>query len=391
MRGKTKIVHIALSWPMMDGLNYQDNLLPKFHAKLGFQVAVISSTWVFDSAGNVVYENRKKYSTEDFDVIRLDLKLGKNVNSKLKLYDGLYETLSELEPDILFVHEINFLDILTVKKYCKRHRVTLYVDNHCDLKNSCKNFFSKKILHGFIWRMCANCIEPYVEKFYGVLPARVSFLEEIYCLDKKKCELLVMGADDDLISIAKDKNSIKSIRDKYKIDSDDFLIVTGGKINSNRPETINLMRAIKHIKDSKVKLLIFGTVAPELKENFESLLEQNKIIYAGWQDAIGTYKCMASSNLVVFPGLHSVMWEQSVALGIPTVFKDIEGFHHVDIGGNCKFISDTSEDGIEKTIIALINDVDSYHKMKMIAEEKGEKIFSYYSIAKKSINYLEEI
>ena len=42
-------------------------------------------------------------------------------------------------------------------------------------------------------------INPYVNKFYGVLPARVDFLINEYKLPKNKVELLVMGADDDCI------------------------------------------------------------------------------------------------------------------------------------------------------------------------------------------------
>lgn len=389
MNDKRRIVHIALSWPMMDGLNYQDNLLPKYHTRLGFKVTVISSKWVFDQNGDVVYENRARYSTQDFDVIRLDLKFGKDVNSKFKKYDGLYDTLSQLNPDILFVHEVNFLDILTVKKYCCKHNVILYVDNHCDMKNSCKNFVSKKVLHGLVWRFCAKRIEPYVKKFYGVLPARVTFLEEVYHLNKNKCELLVMGADDDYLTIAKKEENIENFRTQNNVNKDDFLVVTGGKINSNRPETLNLMKAINDIKDQKVKLLVFGTIAPDLKSSFDALLDNKKIIYVGWKDAIGTYECMASANLVVFPGLHSVMWEQAVALGVPTMFRDIGGFHHVDLGGNCIFLKDVSVEGIKNEIENLINNPRKYRIMELVAKEKGMNAFSYKNIAKKSIN-LEE-
>lgn len=55
-------------------------------------------------------------------------------------------------------------------------------------------------------------IEPYVKKFYGVLPARVDFLIDVYNLPKEKCELLVMGADDDLVK----KNEKPEIRKKFE-------------------------------------------------------------------------------------------------------------------------------------------------------------------------------
>lgn len=384
------MVHIALSWPMMDGLNYQDNLLPKYHARLGYDVTVISSKWVFDKNGDVIYDKRDNYRLEYFDVMRLDLLVGKNVNSKLKIYKGLYDTLCKLNPNIIFVHEINFIDLLTIKKYCKSHRVTLYIDNHCDMQNSCKNFISKHLLHGILWRFCAKSISPYVKKFYGVLPARVSFLTDMYHVEKDKCELLVMGADDDYVSIAKDERKINELRKKNNIRVNDFLIVTGGKINKNRPETVNLIKAVKESKFTNLKLIIFGTVAKELEKDFFDLIDGETVIFVGWQNALSTYFYMASANLIVFPGLHSVMWEQAVALGVPTLFRDIEGFHHVDLGGNCIFLKDVSEFGIRNEIEKLLINPNKYTMMKLIANEKGMKIFSYKNIAMKSIDMEEK-
>ena len=48
--------------------------------------------------------------------------------------------------------------------------------------------------------------------------------------------------------------------------------VTGGKIDHNKPETLNLMRAMADMPKN-VKLLVFGSVVPSLKEEFDKLLE----------------------------------------------------------------------------------------------------------------------
>ena len=115
------------------------------------------------------------------------------------------------------------------------------------------------------------------------------------------------------------------------------------------------------------------------------MTEDPRIVFAGWQNALSTYEIMAASNLIVFPGLHSVMWEQAVAIGIPCIFRDIEGFHHVDLGGNADFVKDVTVQGLEKAIQRVLDDTNHYRKMKEVAEEEGMKHFSYRAIARQSI------
>ncbi|MDY4307608.1 hypothetical protein SNF32_10825 [Enterococcus mundtii] len=57
----------------------------------------------------------------------------------------------------------------------------------------------KNILHKIIWKHQASKIEPFTTDFYGVLPARVDFLKNVYKLPEEKISLLIMGGDNDLI------------------------------------------------------------------------------------------------------------------------------------------------------------------------------------------------
>ena len=63
----------------------------------------------------------------------------------------MYETIERINPDVLFVHGVQFLDLTEVVKYKKRNDyVKMYVDNHADFSNSATNFLSRYILHGVI-------------------------------------------------------------------------------------------------------------------------------------------------------------------------------------------------------------------------------------------------
>lgn len=380
-----KIVHICLCGPMTDGFNYQENVITKYHRLLGHKVTIVASQWIWGSDGKLQKIEKTDYFNEDgVKVIRLPIKYG-NINSRLKTYPGLYRAIEKEQPDILFVHDCQFLDICLLARYAKQHKyIRIYVDNHVDWSNGAHGFLSRNILHKCIWRYCIKQIEPYVTKFYGVLPARVDFLKEMYGLPTSKCKLLVMGADDELVERA--TLASDSTRSKYGIKKDDFLVVTGGKINQYRPETLDLMSAIVKINNDKIKLLVFGSIDEILKPQFDMLCKNNRIKFVGWQNAESTYCLMKAASLVVFPGLHSVMWEQAVALGVPCVFRDLAGFHHVDLGGNAIFLKDVTRESLKKTIEKLYLNSEKYEKMKKVADVEGMKYFSYKDISKRSIN-----
>ncbi|MCZ2442993.1 MAG: glycosyltransferase family 4 protein [Flavobacteriales bacterium] len=383
-----KIVHLCLGNYFAEGFSYQENMLTREHARMGLDVEVIASTQSFNEDGNVTYGERigSYVNNDSVKVTRIPYLVNHSAVHKIKVFKGVYTSLEQSRPDILFIHNCQFVSISSVVKYLKKHpNVVVYVDNHGDVYNCATTWISKKILHGIIFRACAHTIDPYVKKFYGTQPARVSFLTDMYGIPSNRCELLVVGADDDLVIKSHNKNVRQHIREQYGIKDDDFLIVTGGKINNYRPETIDLMKAIKFIDKTNIKLLVFGTIAEDLKIEFHKLIQDRYIEYAGWIKSEETYDYFSAADLVVFPGLHSVMWEQAVAQGKPCIFRDLEGFHHVDIGGNADFVSDVSVQGLKAALLKVIDNPDHYQEMRKVAEEKGMKTFSYRDIARRSI------
>ena len=383
-----RIVHLCLGAFYPDNYSYQENMLPKFHKQQGHEVEVIASLETFDENGNpAYYPNAKTYLNEHgIKVTRLLFRKPASIYRKFKRYVGLHEALVSADPQLIFIHNCQFLDIDIVCRYLKQHKeVNVYVDNHADFSNSATNAISRIVLHGIIWRRCAQRINPYTKKFYGVLPARVDFLTEVYKLPKEKCELLVMGADDELVEAASEQSIRKDIRGKYNIAQDDFLVMTGGKIDAFKTQTLLLMEAVHKIDNPKLKLIVFGSVTEDLMDRVKTLADGVKVQYIGWVDAKDSYQYFASSDLVVFPGRHSVFWEQVAAQGIPMLVKDWEGTHHVDVGGNVDFLHEDSVEEIEKKLLDFINHPDKYEKMKQVAMEKGRTEFLYSEIAKRSI------
>jgi len=380
-----KIVHVCLLSSFTDGWNYQDNLLTKYHRRLGHEVSVIASTQAWDDSGKKTnLPAGITVNPEGIRIIRLETRKSR-INSRLNRYEGLYSAIESEKPDVLFIHNCQYPDADVLARYLKKHKTRAYVDNHADFANSAQGWLSRNILHKLLWRHCAQLLKPHVRKFYGVLPSRVDFLRDVYRTPTDKTELLVMGTDDELADAAEKNGTGEAIREKYGIADDDFLIMTGGKIDMNKLGMLHLMEAVQKLDMDKLRLIVFGSVAPELKEKLEALCDGKKVQYIGWVNAKDTYGYFAAADLVCFPCLHSVFWEQAAGQGKPLLVRSMDGFRHVDLGGNTAFIDEISVEGISRCIREIAGDENRYAEMKRVAEEKGRSVFSYSNIAKRSL------
>ena len=383
-----KVVHLCLASFYPDGYSYQENLLPKYHKALGMQVAIIASLVTFDENGRNAYlPKASRYENEyGIPVTRLDYRGPLPLARKLRTYRGTYSAIEREKPDVLFIHGCQFLDIRWVVRYLKANpQVRAYVDNHADFSNSATNFLSRTLLHRVLWRRCAHQILPYCRKFYGVLPARVDFLRDVYDLPRQKCELLVMGADDEAVERSRAPQVRQAVRARYGVADGDFLVMTGGKINAFKAQTLLLMEAVSRIGRDNVKLIVFGSVVPELKQQVAALADGVRVRFIGLVEPDASYDLFAAADLCCFPGRHSVFWEQACGQGIPLMVKKWPGTTHVDAGGNVIFLTEDSEAEIRENLLRLVDEPGFYQDMLRAARGPGMKRFSYREIARRSI------
>lgn len=382
-----KITHICLSNFFCEGFSYQENLLTRFHRKMGYEVDVIASRQSFDGDGRpCLLPGTEDYVNADgVHVVRLDYARPKRAGRLLRKYRGFMEALEESAPDVLFVHGVQSAENAALVRYVRAHSGTrMFMDNHADYGNSATNWLSRHVLHRVVWRHYARLAEPYVERFWGVLPARVDFLVENYGLPPGKCSLLVMGADDEEVARASDPSVRRETRRRFGFTDDDFVVVTGGKIDRNKPEVLNLMRSVIELGLESVRLLVFGPVVPELKDEFDELLGRGAISHVPWANPSDSYDYFASADLVAFPGKHSVYWEQAAALGVPLLLRRWPGIDHI-----ARRDAECLEDGTVSSIKSALGKLvplwlRNERLRRQIAESPSD--FLYSKIAEKSIN-----
>lgn len=382
-----KIVHIAPNATYNEGWGYQENLLPKYQVIDGHNVTLVTTIMKHHN-GKIIEIDESDYMSEDgVRIIRRKYK--KFINKKLThlfSYIFIEDLLEELKPDMIFFHGLVSASILDVIKYIKKNKECFVVqDNHMDYRIGppSKTFLQKC---QWIWYRLLNKYSiKYVKKVYGVTPWRKEYAEEKFGISPEKTDILVMGADDDKIPFSKMPKLREDIRKSFNLTSKDFIIITGGKIDRKKNVHV-LMEAIATIKEENIKLLIFGEVDEEIKDIFKKWSSSKKIYILGWIPGDQVYKYFLASDLAVFPGQHSVLWEQACGCGIPCMFKKWPGMHHVDVGGNSFFLNDAEDvEIIKNDIYRIYIDKERYKKMKKIAIEKGIPAFSYAQIARRAI------
>lgn len=384
--GGLRVLHLCLACFYIDGFSYQENLLPKYHQKAGHEVQIIASLVTFNKSGELTLLPRAKtYSNEEgITVTRLDYWPGR-IASRLRLYKGLMRAIERFDPDVIFAHGPQFLDAWRVARYLRRNPdVRLFVDNHADHSNSGQSPLSRALLHKGLWRATTQVLARTSERMFGVLPARVDFLTDVYKVPKEKVSFLPMGADDDLLQTVTPA-AIENFRKQHDIAPEDLLIVTGGKIDYSKRGVLELMRAVKALSDRDIRLIVFGTVIPGLREEFESLVDDERLRFVGWLDNSQSTLCFGAADLVIFPGRHSVYWEQVCAIGTPLMVTSGNAMSHIELGGNCSYLPSDSEKDIESAIRSLLDRPETLTSMTVAAQSSSRQMFSYRAIAEQAI------
>lgn len=387
-----KIMHIAPNAIYDDYWGFQDNLLPKYHKKMGHDVYLLVSTRIHPKDGRSETEQGEYDLKDGTHVIRLPLKeypvpMMKQLRSRL----DAYPVLERIQPDFIFFHGLcssTMSDCIRYKKQIRKQgrKCVIVQDNHLDYNIGSASKTLRQKLARCYYRIYNGYAQRYVEKVYGVTPWRKQYAEDYYRISPDKTDVLIMGADDEHIRMDHRSEIRSRIRSENQIGEDAFLIVTGGKIDKKKMIHL-LMEAAANRQG--VELLIFGSLAEDIKERFEELLHNSSNIrYIGWIASEAVYDYFLAADLVVFPGQHSVLWEQACACKVPCIFRRWPGMEHVDHGGNADFLDEVTVETLDDMITGLYF-TGKYAQMKAAAESEATDIYLYSRIAAKALECAE--
>lgn len=379
-----RIVHISILAPYNEGWGYQENLLPHYHKLLGNDVTLITTTGTREN-GKIIHIS--PCDTVLPDGVRL-IRLQRNSfpNRYWASVFGAYSLesyLDEIQPDFILFHGLQSVAIYQVIKYKRAHPdCVVAADSHSDNINQ-GHGWKQGLLRCFF--QLFNLI--YLRKLdgvYGVTPLRADYAKKRLGAPTRKTSLLLMGGDIEHIPYEQ-KNMLRhALNEAHSLSTEAFVIVSGGKMDEHKMDaTRQLARAIDTMQtDRALKLVLFGVSQADAKFLFSDISHRERFVNIGWLAGEEVYRYFLAADLVVFPGTHSVLWEQAVCSGVPCVFREIEGMHHVDVGGNCAFLRDTEISTIQNAIRPFLMP-EIYETYQRNAIEKGPITFSYLEIARR--------
>jgi len=387
-----RIAHVCLAAFYIDGYGYQENILPRVHRKMGHDVEIIASTETYVDHATLGYVAASSYESDDgIPVHRLAYAwwVPKILQPKIRAYIGLRARLDAFRPDLIFLHDTQFWDILIIRSYAKKHGTPVHADSHTDFVNSARGFVSRQLLHRFLYRGLIQFADPVVRRYFPTLPARADFMNEMYGLSREKMELLPFGFDDTSVDQESRPEMRHQVRESLGIAENDIVLVTGGKLDL-RKNIHRLIDRFGHLRRAdqlpNVHLLVFGKPNPDVKTELSRINIDKNVKLLGWTDPKQLFKYFWAADAAVFPGTHSVVWEEAIGHGLATAFHRWNGMDHLDLGGNTLFIDDADDATLDRLLLDLTeNNHARITQMSWVATEEGPKVFSFSSIAKKAI------
>jgi glycosyltransferase involved in cell wall biosynthesis len=379
-----KIVHIC--WEYIDNMGYQEQLLPKAHSRLGNDVVVLTPKKIFSNIPkkNEVSQIEGEYIIDNVKICRMNyLSIFGN---RFTIIKHLYNKLVQEKPDVIFVHMLQSLSVFTAVKYKEKNpNVKLLVDSHADNYNSSRNFLSKHILHGLVWRFVANRNLNKIDKLFYIAPMSKSFLVDMYKIPESKLYPLYLGADVSGIEFDRKQTIRLEYRRKLNIPVEDFVIISGGKINKQKGIDM-ILEALSKINERKIHFILFGSTDAEFEIIIDKYLSSTiNLHYVKWINHNELFNYFFASDLALFPGTQSVIWQQSICSGLPIIVKKWPGGEYLDLGGNIIYLTKNTTEELIEIIQNLYKNKDDLIMMRKVAETEALKHFSYDEIARKSL------
>jgi hypothetical protein len=133
-------------------------------------------------------------------------------------------------------------------------------------------------------------------------------------------------------------------------------------------------------------LIVFGQANPDVQAELDRIEVHPHVHMLGWNPANEIYRAFWAGDLALFPGTHSVLWEEAIGHGMGAVFHRWPGMDHLDIGGNARIIEDAKPETLDRLLDELTADgAAEIRRLGAAAAEKGPRMFAFSAIAAKAI------
>lgn len=377
-------------------LDYQEVLLAKYYRRLGCSVTVITTPTrsVHDyiagrDDGGAVRIEQGEFAR----VIRVPVLA--NVAGRIRIFRRLRSIVADEAPDLLYFHDIS-PNMIELRGYLKRHPACCAImDYHADYSNSGATRLSRLLLHRLSRRPMLASVRRRLSAILPVVPASRWFLHDLYGIAPDETELLPLGVDTELASAFRTGPARAEVRARLGIGDDALVIFTGGKLVPPK-RTEDVLEAVAAIGDPALHVIVVGEARdPAYRAQLERAALGANVHMVGWLDRAGVYRHQAAADLAIFPASQSVLWQQSIGMGLPLVVGEgsadermRQDVSYMNLAGNIHVLD--SHVALPPQITAFVRrclaDRSLLTRMSAGADEVTRRLLGYEHLAQRTLD-----
>jgi len=373
-----KILHI--NGYFKEDVVYQENLLTIGQKELGHEIILLTSRYELDMKIN---NGKRKHpagetSYNGIKVIRVDdyIELKKNA---LVLFKNVYKYLKANRPDIIFFHDVSFNLFYGVFYKMFNTKVILHVDFHSDEYNALNSFLGP--IYHFFWRIFFKIFRNKFDRYFGVAPESVSFVNKFYKIPLSKITLLPLPGDASLIN---KKDEIRhDYRKKIGLNDNHKILVHSGKLPQGK-ETKLVLEAFSNLSNENFRLLVIGSIENSFLPIFNQFLKNDsRIIFLGWLKPNEVRNFLYASDLMIQPGSLSHTFIEAICSGLPLILNNTPQGEYLTQKGNGVLLKIKNPDVLSALILESLLE-NKYNQMRESAIASA-LYYHYTNIAKISL------
>ncbi len=252
-------------------------------------------------------------------------------------------------------------------------------------------------LEALFWKPYSQFFVPKLIKRFQqiIVPSltQIEYLENVG-INRKQISLIPLCFDPKIESIANDnENSIKSIRARYGVAPQEFLIISIGRLIATKRYDL-VIYALNQIFQEKpleqIKYIIVGSDEGELatlKKLSQRLKLTKKIIFTGIKSHIETLQLLKSADLFLMPSeieAFNLATVEAMRLSIPVLISSGVGVRYLirqDKNGIIFKKNDIADLTIK--LLKIIDDPSKYQRMGIEGKKTAENVCSPKVVAEK--------
>lgn len=382
-----RIVHVADYY--MPTLGYQESILPRYHARHGHDVHVVTSDRYtdvphYDSSWRPLLGDRlvgAGTSTRDGVVVhRLRGSLERRHRIVLR---GLAREMAQIRPDAIFGHGTTNYTAFRLARLAKRLGVPLYLDCHM-LFTVQDTSIAGRAFYRVLRAATARFMTPAVTTYFGVAEEACDFLTEAQGIPASAVQLLPLGLDTDIFSPRPEGAS--ALRSRLDLPDDALVVMQTGKLTPDKgPHILTEAIAPLMATDPRVHLVMVGGGAPgymeEVARPLRSAGVERRLIQLPLVPASELAVYFSAADLVVFPGGSSLSCIEAAGCEATVVMTDLPAGQQREAAGIGITYPNENVEALRSTLAQLISAPERRASLSSNARESVMAKFSYASIA----------